>query len=100
MCAEHFVSAEALLEAKGVSPRCYVIDVDLPGMSGFDLQSRLRACVSGIPVVLITADDDPELSADAVERGAAAVLVKPFAGRALGNAVRDVTARRGSAAPQ
>jgi FixJ family two-component response regulator len=93
MCAEHFDSAEALLEATHVSPRCYVIDVDLPGMSGIDLQRRLCAGVSWAPVVLITADDDLELCLDATERGAAAVLVKPFAGRALRDAVLGVTSR-------
>ncbi len=87
--ADHFRSAEDLLSAGDVSAQCYVVDVDLPGMSGLDLQRKLRSMLSPTPVILITADDDPDLRLDATAAGAAALLVKPFTGRALADTVRS-----------
>ena len=79
-----FESAEALL-AEGEIPgiHCYVLDVRLPGKSGIELTRELSAAGSKVPVIFITAHDEPSVR-EAVERcGAAALLIKPFAGRKL-----------------
>jgi FixJ family two-component response regulator len=79
-----FDSAEALL-AQGPIPgiECYVLDVRLPGKSGIELSRELDARGSEIPVIFITAHDEPAVH-EAVERcGAAALLIKPFGGRKL-----------------
>jgi FixJ family two-component response regulator len=79
-----FGSAEALLaegEIPGIS--CYVLDVRLPGKSGIELTRELSAAGSTVPVIFITAHDEP-LVREAVQRcGASALLIKPFAGRKL-----------------
>ena len=79
-----FGSAEALLAAEPTrSPICLVIDVLLPGMSGFVLRDRLASAGAVPPVIFITAFDEPESRALAAKAGAAAFLAKPFSGRAL-----------------
>jgi len=79
-----YASAEAYLENHGKPDvACFIIDVQLPGMSGFELQSRLGPADEAAPVIFITAFDAPDARALAHEAGAAAFLVKPFSGRAL-----------------
>jgi DNA-binding response OmpR family regulator len=79
-----FDSAEALLAAGVIANiRCYVLDVGLPGKSGIELTRELSAAGSEVPVIFITAHDEPAVR-EAVRRcGAAALLIKPFAGRKL-----------------
>ena len=94
---EAFASAEALL-ARGSAggATCVVTDLRLPGMSGLELLGELRRRGGWPPLVLVTAHDAPGLREDALRRGAAAYLVKPFPAAALLAAVRttvDVVAR-------
>ena len=79
-----FDSAEALLDEGAIAGvDCYVLDVRLPGKSGIELTRELSAGGSKVPVVLITAHDEPAVH-EAVQRsGAVALLIKPFAGRKL-----------------
>ena len=80
----HENTSEWLL-AEGEIPgiHCYVLDVRLPGKSGIELTRELSAAGSKVPVIFITAHDEPSVR-EAVERcGAAALLIKPFAGRKL-----------------
>jgi two-component system response regulator FixJ len=56
---------------------CLVTDVRMPGMDGIDLQRRLRALGSTMPVVMITSAPDPAGRARALEGGACAYLAKP-----------------------
>lgn len=93
MRAEHFDSAENLLCAR-ISVECYVIDIHLPGMSGLDLQRKLRSTSSAAPAILITADDDPAIEIAAMAAGAVALLVKPFTGRKLAETVRSFASQR------
>jgi FixJ family two-component response regulator len=94
MRAEHFRSAEELLACAAARRHCYVIDVQLPGMSGLDLQRRLLAEAPRPPVVLITARDDValQLEADDPEPAPVALLVKPFTGTLLTQTVRGLVA--------
>jgi FixJ family two-component response regulator len=79
-----FDSAEALL-AEGPIPgvECFVLDVRLPGKSGIELARELSASGSTVPVIFITAHDEPAVHEAARRCGAAALLLKPFAGRKL-----------------
>jgi FixJ family two-component response regulator len=88
-----FDSAEALLSAgSGSGTVCLVLDVHLPGLSGFELCERLPHGKKDPPVVFITAHDDAASRERARNAGALAYLTKPFPGRSLLDALsRAVT---------
>lgn len=82
--ARTYVSAEAYLDnGAKADAACFIIDLQLPGMGGFELRTRLALRHASAPVIFITAFDTPEARAQAQQAGAAAFLVKPFSGRAL-----------------
>jgi len=67
---------------------CLVLDIHLPGLSGFELQRHLAEVGVGLPIVFMTANDD-EPSREAARSIAGSVyLPKPFQGAALLNAIR------------
>jgi FixJ family two-component response regulator len=68
-------------------PDCLILDVQMPGMSGFDLQSRLTQLGCKIPVIFITAHEDSAAEAQASQAGAAGFFYKPFKNDALWTAV-------------
>jgi FixJ family two-component response regulator len=74
-----FGSAEEFL-ASGVQDEagCLIADIRMPGISGIELQSRLKADRCRIPVIFITAHGDPEMRAQAISDGAVEFLTKPF----------------------
>jgi two-component system response regulator FixJ len=81
-------SAEDLLAADGVEDAlCVISDIKLPAMSGMELLTKLRARAARPPVIIITAHDAPGVHDDAMRRGAAAYLAKPFPGSALLGAI-------------
>jgi FixJ family two-component response regulator len=83
-----FESAEALIEdGSAAAAACLILDVQLPGMTGFELRRRLSGEGAPVPVIFITAYDEPEARLQASEAGAVAYLTKPFAGHALIDAV-------------
>lgn len=95
-----FASGDAFLASLETGrPDCVILDVHLPGLSGFDVQARLRATQADIPVIFITASDDPDLDRLAHEAGGSRLLRKPFSNDELVAAVdaallgssRDVT---------
>jgi len=58
-------------------PDCLVLDLHMPEMSGFDVQSALARGHSRIPVIVITGHHTPESHARAVQLGAKSYLRKP-----------------------
>jgi FixJ family two-component response regulator len=83
-----FPSAEAFLDSdKAPIAACLVLDISLPGISGFDLCRRLINSNVRSPVIFITARDRASSRERAKEAGAVAYLPKPFAGRDLVEAV-------------
>jgi FixJ family two-component response regulator len=90
--ARTFDSAEAALEA-GVAAAsdCLVLDISLPGMSGFDLYRRLASAGEHLPAIFITAHDEPAIREEAERLGARSYLPKPFSGRSLLEAVTRAT---------
>jgi FixJ family two-component response regulator len=74
---EVFDSAEAFLASiPRVRPLCLVLDVHLGGMSGLELQRLLRAGGSTLPIVIMTAFDEPQLQEEARRDGCTAYLPK------------------------
>lgn len=76
---EAFATAEEFLQAFAQTPPCcLILDVHLPGLSGLELQRRLRAEGRSVPVVVITAYADDKVRVQALQDGAIAFLQKPF----------------------
>ena len=90
-----FVSAQQFLEHGNVeAPGCLVLDVRMPGQSGFDLQRVLEAAGHDIPLIFITGHADGPMTEAALRAGAVDLLAKPFDGEALLDAVRRALAKR------
>ena len=88
--AAMFLSAEAALEGDVAgSADCLVLDIHLPGMSGFELYRRVALCNPEKPAIFITAHDEPAFREEAESLGARCFLPKPFSGRTLLNAVTE-----------
>lgn len=77
-----FDSAEAYLDASP-APLCIVVDVQLPGISGIELQSRLRAAGSAPPIIVTTANYEPGTRERAEQNGCTRFFLKPVDGSAL-----------------
>ncbi len=73
---------------------CLIADVNMPGMSGFDLHGHLSAQGHAVPTVLITAYPAESARTFALASGVIAYLTKPFVEADLSEAVRIALARR------
>jgi FixJ family two-component response regulator len=74
-----FSSAEAFLRSNQVqTTNCLILDVRMPGMTGPGLQRNLRSKNTDLPIIFITAYENPEVRAQVFEAGAVAFLYKPF----------------------
>ncbi|MDA1092283.1 MAG: response regulator transcription factor [Acidobacteria bacterium] len=79
-----FASGEAFLERKPLTgPGCLVLDVRMSGMTGLELQRRLRAAGRPMAIVFITGHGDVPMSVAAMKGGAVDFLMKPFDDEAL-----------------
>lgn len=91
-----FSSAEDWLERGGaVRVDCMVVDVWLGGITGIELQRRLRAAGSTVPVIFMTARYDEATRSQALEAGGLSLLCKPFPAAQLIAAIDSATAGRG-----
>src|ERR1700747_1492338 len=74
-----FASAESFLQSTSpLETRCLILDVQMPNMSGIELQGRLTELGFEIPIILITAYPDEAVRQRAMDAGAVAFLLKPF----------------------
>ena len=100
---EAFDSARAFL-ARGHDrncPACLVLDVQMPDLTGLDLQRALNAADSMLPIVFVTGQGDIPMSVRAMKDGAADFLTKPVRdadlmgaiGRAIARAIQDGSAQ-------
>jgi two-component system response regulator FixJ len=94
---ETFSSGAVFLAAldRGERSGCAVLDVRMPGLSGFEVLERLAARGSTLPVILITGHGDATMATRAMDAGCAAFLAKPFEDDALLDAIRDALRRNG-----
>jgi FixJ family two-component response regulator len=85
-----------LIESEGLSARCFgsaeqflkstekhltacvITDIRMPGLSGFELQAKLKAERCRIPIIFITAHGDAKMRIQAMREGAVEFLTKPF----------------------
>lgn len=92
--ADIYDSAEELLQSAHLpDSACLILDMRLPGMSGLDLQSRLKDEGSHVPIIFITAHPDERARKQALRAGAAGFFHKPFSSDDLLSAVREVEVR-------
>jgi FixJ family two-component response regulator len=88
-----FESAEDFLRSPRVDDSsCLITDVQMPVMSGLDLQDRLIAQGNRIPIIFITAFREQTIRSRAQAGGALGLLEKPFAGRTMIELVRQALA--------
>lgn len=79
--------ADFLASLAAEVPACVVLDVHMPGLSGLDVQARLRATRKSVPIVFITASDDRALDKTVADAAGIALLRKPFSSNSLLDAV-------------
>jgi FixJ family two-component response regulator len=88
-------SAEALLQAHPWVPEaCLILDVQLPGMTGWELVDYLRAIDIKIPVIIMTAYHDRQTQDHAMDADVVAYLRKPFHDQELIAALQRVLSQR------
>jgi FixJ family two-component response regulator len=89
LLAKCFGSAEEFLESGSHrKAACLIVDIRMPGMSGLELQARLKIARIDTPIIFITAHGDTSVRMQAMREGAAEFLVKPFDDQILLNRVR------------
>jgi FixJ family two-component response regulator len=90
-----FASATMFLAAN--PPRdllCLILDVQMPGMTGLELQARLAAAGDGVPIIFVTSLPDACVRARALAAGAVGLLSKPFDRDELEHHIREAARRR------
>jgi FixJ family two-component response regulator len=91
---ETFGSAQEFLRSKRADlPGCVVLDVELPGLSGLDLQRELAAHGIKLPIIFITGYGDIPMSVRAMKAGALEFLTKPFRDQDLLDAIEQALER-------
>ena len=92
--AQCFGSAEEFLASdERNQTACLVTDIRMPGMSGLELQAKLKAEGSRVPMIFITAHDDAKIKMQAMKAGAVDFLSKPFDDEVLLERVRAALKR-------
>jgi len=96
---ETYSSAQQLLDRLPVAenPGCILLDVQMPGLNGLDLQSRLTERGSILPIVFVTGYADTPSTVRAIKAGAEDVLTKPTSSALLIDAIERALARYESA---
>jgi FixJ family two-component response regulator len=97
MDGETFGSGREFLDLLEAMPSfhadCLVLDVQMPGMNGLEVQDQLIKSGNPIPVIIITAHDEVEVREKALAAGAVAFLRKPFNDELLINTLREALKR-------
>ncbi len=89
-----FESAQEFLERlPAIVPSCLILDVNLPDLSGLDIQQRISDEKSSTPIIFITGYGDIPTSVRAMKAGAAEFLTKPLDDAVVIQAIRDAVLR-------
>ncbi len=93
--AESFASADEFLVCWEQDPRpgCVLLDLQMPGLDGLQLQDRLQTAAQGIPIIFITGHGDIPSSVKAMKAGAVDFFPKPFKAEDLLEAVQEALQR-------
>jgi FixJ family two-component response regulator len=95
-----FASAhEFLTSPRPDAPSCLVLDVQLPGFSGLELQQELGKANAPMPIIFITGHGDIPMTVRAMKAGASEFLTKPFRDQDLLNAIARAMHPGGRMAP-
>ena len=88
--AKTFATGEEFLAAPPPkTPSCLLLDVNLPGVSGFDVQQELAKAAVHLPIIFLTGHGDIPMTVRAVKAGAVNFLTKPFDDEELLNAIEE-----------
>ena len=91
---ETFASAQEFLARRGTeTPSCLLLDLQLPDLSGLDLQKRMAEVELDIPIVFLTGHGNIPASVQAMKGGAVEFLTKPFDEQDLLRAVQEAIER-------
>jgi FixJ family two-component response regulator len=91
---ETFASAQEFLDRpQALVPGCLVLDISLPGLNGLELQERLSAAGTSMPIIFITGHRDVPMTVKAMKAGAVEFLTKPFSDDVLLRAIRAAIER-------
>src|SRR5579864_5113426 len=97
---EIFASAQEFLHRpRSPVPNCLVLDLSLPGLNGLELQRRIAAERTDMPIIFITGHGDVPSTVQAMKAGATEFLTKPFDDDALLSASSSKGLVRNSVAP-
>ena len=89
-----FASAEEFLASDCASATdCMILDINMPGMSGPELQRKLHRAGYKFPIIFITAHVNKELRDGLMRNGAAECLYKPFNDKSLQTALNTALSR-------
>ncbi len=90
-----FKSAEDFLASRFRGhPGCLILDIRLPGMSGFKLQEHLVQSQTRTPLIFVTGHDRNRMEDEAMRLGAVAYLRKPFDEQCLLDAIRSLAGKK------
>ena len=96
-----FGSAAEFVQAQRLDvPACLILDVELPDISGLDLQAELAKSGIEMPIVFLTGHGDIPMSVRAMKAGAVEFLTKPFGKQELLVAIKDALLRDGEVRKQ
>jgi FixJ family two-component response regulator len=91
---EIFASAQEFLHRpRSPVPNCLILDLSLPGLNGLELQRRIAAERTDMPIIFITGHGDVPSTVQAMKAGATEFLTKPFSEDALLGAIRQALER-------
>jgi FixJ family two-component response regulator len=91
---ETFASAQDFLDRLGAhAPSCLILDLQLPGLSGLDLQQRMAEVGLDVPIIFLTGHGNIPASVQAMKAGAVEFLTKPLDEQKLFHALQEAIAR-------
>ena len=92
--AETFATAQEFLgRERGDGPSCLVLDLQLPGMDGLDVQRELARSGDSMPIIFLTGHGDIPTTVKAMKSGAVEFLTKPFDDERLLDAIQQALER-------
>jgi FixJ family two-component response regulator len=94
--AHAYASADEFLKSQRVNDTwCVIADVQMPGMTGIELQRALKVQGHSLPIIFVTAFPEETIRALALKDGAVCFLSKPFDGSVLIDCIDSALARCG-----